>query len=184
MKFRHLIIPAAVVFSLIGASAASAATTATQNVTFTVAKAVALTSGGNVTTTPSSIDPSSGTPTGSATGSLTVSSNDASGFQLATKTSASTVTESGCASPTANANVNVMTVATGAASGGTGGAGTAASAVTLSTTNQNLYSSVPTMIGSSIAVATNYVITPGYATPANSSGCSYVIPVTYTITAQ
>ena len=63
---------------LFGAQASLASPTDTQNVTFTVSKAVAIVSTGNQTIA-SAIDPSSGTPTGSATGGLTVSSNDASG---------------------------------------------------------------------------------------------------------
>src|SRR2546428_11848427 len=90
---------------LVGAQASLASPTATQNVTFTVSKAVAIGSTGNQTIA-SAIDPSSGTPTGSATGGLTVSSNDARRFQITAKTNASTVTEAGTTTARALRKVN------------------------------------------------------------------------------
>jgi len=169
---------------LFGVQASLASPTATQNVTFTVSKAVAIVSTGNQTIA-SAIDPSSGTPTGSATGGLTVSSNDASGFQITAKTNASTVTEAGTCTPAESANVNIMTISAGTPTGQSGGssAGTAASAFALSTTATNLYSTAPTYYGGSMAVTTNYIVTPGYATLANTSGCTYTIPVVVTVSA-
>src|SRR5713226_4477112 len=65
----------------VGVDAAFAATSASQSVTFSVASAVSITSGGNVTiATP--IDPSSGTPSGSATGTLNMQSDDHNGIQV------------------------------------------------------------------------------------------------------
>lgn len=170
--------------TLLGAQTALAATSATQNVTFTVAKAVAIVSTGTATVS-SSIDPSSGTPTGSASSGLTVSSNDASGFQITANTSASSVTEAGCGSPVRTANVNIVSISAATPTGQSGGssAGTAASAFALSTTATNLYSTAPTYYGGSMSVTTNYTVTPGYATPANTSGCSYTVPVVMTISA-
>src|SRR5207245_7864850 len=158
---------------LFGAQASLASPTATQNVTFTVSKAVAIVSTGNQTIA-SAIDPSSGTPMGSATGGLTVSANDASGFQITAKTNASTVTEAGTCTPAQSANVNIMTASAGTPTGQSSGtsAGTAASAFALSTTATNLYSSAPNYVGSSMAVTSSYTVTPGYTTPANTSGCT------------
>src|SRR5919201_5483218 len=70
--------------TLLGAQVSLAATSATQNVTFTVAKAVAIASTGDRPIA-TAIDPSSGTPTGTTTSGLTVSSNDAAGFQITAK---------------------------------------------------------------------------------------------------
>src|SRR5690349_452579 len=95
--------------TLVGAQVSLAATSATQSVTFTVAKAVAITSTGDKTIS-TAIDPSSGTPTGTTTSGLTVSSNDASGFQVTAKTSAATVTEAGTCTPAQSANVNIMAI--------------------------------------------------------------------------
>src|SRR5437660_11969814 len=168
--------------TLLGAQVSLAATSATQNVTFTVAKAVAITSTGAATIS-TAIDPSSGTPTGTTTSGLTVSSNDTAGFQITAKTNASTVTEAGTCTPAESANVNIMTISAGTPTGQSGGssAGTAASAFALSTTATNLYSTAPTYYGGSMAVTTNYIVTPGYATLANTSGCTYTIPVVVTV---
>jgi hypothetical protein len=169
---------------LFGAQVSLAATSATQNVTFTVAKAVGIVSNGNQTIA-TAIDPSSGTPSGSATGSLAVSSNDAGGFQITAKTNAATVTEAGTCTPAQSANVDIMTISAGTPTGQSGGssAGTAASAFALSTTATNLYLTAPTYYGSSMSVTTNYTVTPGYTTSANTSGCTYTIPVVMTISA-
>ena len=185
MKLKSTLIAGAfLAASLLGAQVSLAATTATQNVTFTVAKAVGIASTGDKTIS-TAIDPSSGTPTGTTTGGLTVSSNDASGFQITAKTNASTVTEAGGCTPVETANVNIMTVSAGTPSGQSGGssAGTAASAFALSTTATNLYSSAPTYVGGSMSVTTSYTVTPGYGTAANTSGCTYTIPVVMTISA-
>ena len=169
--------------TLLGAQVSLAATSATQNVTFTVAKAVAIASTGDKTISPA-IDPSSGAPTGTTTGGLTVSSNDKSGFQITANTSAATVTESGSCTPAESANVNIMTISASTPTGGSGGsAGTAAAAFALGTTATNLYSTAPTTIGGSMSVTTSYTVTPGYTTPANTSGCTYTIPVVMTISA-
>jgi hypothetical protein len=170
--------------SLLGTQVSLAATSATQNVTFTVAKAVAIASTGDRTIA-TAIDPSSGTPTGTTTSGLTVSSNDASGFQITAKTNASTVTEAGTCTPAESANVNIMTISASSPSGQSGGtsAGTPASAFALSTTATNLYSSAPNYIGSNMSATTSYTVTPGYSTPANTSGCTYTIPVVMSISA-
>src|SRR6266849_9419908 len=169
--------------TLLGAQVSLAATSATQNVTFTVAKAVAIASTGDKTIS-TAIDPSSGTPTGTTTSGLTVSSNDTSGFQITAKTNTATVTESGTCTPAGSANVNIMSTSASTPSGGSGGsAGTAASAFALGTTATNLYSTAPTTTGSSLSVTTSYTVTPGYTTPANTSGCSYTIPVVMSISA-
>jgi hypothetical protein len=169
---------------LTGANAALASTTATQNVTFSVAKALAISSAGDVSIG-TAIDPSSGTPTGTANGTLNVKSNDHAGFQIQASTPSATVSEagSGCTTPN-SANTNIMSVAAGSASGGTGGGGTPASSFALSQTATNLYSSVPTMTGSSITVGTTYTVTPGWTTPANQGSCTYTIPVSVVIVAQ
>lgn len=168
---------------LAGANAAFAATSATQNVSFSVAKAVAITSGGDVTI--GSITPPS---TGSGSGTVTVSSNDSSGFQLNASTSGATVTESG-GSCTPNAgntfSVSNMTIGAGSASGGVSGSGgTAKAAFAMPTTATDLYSTDPTMMGQSISVSLSYVASPGYSTPANSTNCSYTVPVTLAVVAK
>ena len=84
--------------TLLGAQVSLAATSATQNVTFTVAKAVAITSTGAATIS-TAIDPSGGTPTGTTTSGLTVSSNDTAGFQITAKTNAATVPKQARAHP-------------------------------------------------------------------------------------
>ena len=181
---KFLFLPLLGLLALGGTNIAFAATTATQNVTFSVAKVVAITAS-SVSGLGTAIDPSSGSPTGTGTGTLTVSSNDKTGFQVTAGTPAATVNEAGTGCTTPNtANVNIATVAGAAATGGTGSGGTAASASTLSTTVANLYSTAPTMIGSAITAGTTYVITPGYGTPANQGSCTYTIPVTMTVIAQ
>jgi len=170
--------------TLLGAQVSLAATSATQNVTFTVAKAVAITSTGAATIS-TAIDPSGGTPTGTTTSGLTVSSNDTAGFQITAKTNAATVTEAGTCTPAQSANVNIMSVSastpTGQGAGSSGG--TAASAFALSTTATNLYSAAPNYTGGTMSVTTNYTVAPGYTTPPNTSGCTYTVPVVMAITA-
>jgi hypothetical protein len=174
--------------SLLGAQVALASTTATQNVTFSVAQAVAITA----STGPSSlgaIDPSSGGGTASGTGTLTLASNDTSGFQLQVNTSGSSVTEAGCGSPIKTANTNIVSVAGTSVSGGSGSqTGTPNSSTALNGTTQvPLYgtgSGVPNRIGSGMSVTLTYTVNPGYTTPANTSGCTYTVPVTTTIVAQ
>jgi hypothetical protein len=168
--------------TLLGTQASLAATSATQAVTFTVAKAVSISSGGDKTIS-TAIDPSSGTPTGTTTGTLTIQSNDAGGFQIAANTGASTVTESGSCTPSESANVNIMSISASTPTGGTGSAGTAAAAFALSTTATNLYSTAPQAVGSSMAVTTSYTVSPGWSTPANTSGCNYKITVNLAISA-
>ena len=174
--------------SLLGAQVALAGNTATQNVTFSVAQAVAITA----STGPSSlgaIDPSSGGGTANGTGTLTLASNDTSGFQLQVNTTGATVTEAGCGSPTKAANTNIVSVATSSVSGGTGSqAGTPNSASALNSTTQvPLYgtgSGLPNRTGSGMSVTLTYTVNPGYTTPVNTSGCTYTVPVTITIVAQ
>jgi hypothetical protein len=155
-----------------------------QNVTFTVAKAVAITSTGAATIS-TAIDPSGGTPTGTTTSGLTVSSNDTAGFQITAKTNAATVTEAGTCTPAQSANVNIMSVSASTPTGQGAGssAGTAASAFALSTTATNLYSAAPNYTGGTMSVTTNYTVAPGYTTPPNTSGCTYTVPVVMAITA-
>ncbi len=173
---------------VLGINVAFAATSGSQSVTFSVLTAVSITTGANQTiATP--IDPSSGTPTGTATGSLTLNSNDLLGFQLTAQAGANTITEAGASCvgthSFANDTDHVLTVAASAVTGGVGTGGTPASAVTVnSTTAQNLFTVVPLKTGSSLADTTTYTVTPGFAVPANSALCTYTIPVTYTIVAQ
>jgi hypothetical protein len=170
--------------TLLGAQVSLASTSATQNVTFTVAKSVAIVSTGDKTIS-TAIDPSSGTPTGTTTSGLTVSSNDASGFNISAKTNAATVTEAGTCTPAQSASVGIMAISAGTPTGQSGGtsAGTAASAFALSTTTANLYSAAPNYTGGSMSVTTSYTVTPGWTTPANTSGCTYTIPVVLTVSA-
>jgi len=183
--YKPVLVAAAAVLAFIGADAAFAATSVVQNVTFSVAKSVAITSGGTPATI-SAINPASGSGTGQTTGTVSVSSNDRSGYQLTASTPSSTVTESGAGcSGTNQADAADLTVGTSAESGGSGGtAGTPGSAVTLSTSSQNLYSAVPTNTGSAMSSTLTYTASPGYTTPANSTNCGYTIPVTIAVVAQ
>ena len=171
--------------SLFGAQVALAGTTATQNVTFSVAQAVAITA----STGPSAlgaIDPSSGGGTATGTGSLTLASNDTSGFQLQVNTTGTSVTEAGCGSPTKTANTNIVSVAASTVTGGSGSqAGSPNSSSALNSTTQvPLYSTVPNRTGAGMSVTVTYTVNPGYTTPVNTSGCTYTVPVTTTIVAQ
>jgi hypothetical protein len=177
-----------VALSLLGAQVALAANTATQNVTFSVAKAVAITA----STGPSSlgaVDPSSGGGTANGTGSLTLASNDTSGFQLQVNTTGSSVTEAGCGSPSQTANTSIVSIAASSVSGGSGSqTGTPNSSSALNSTTQvPLYGTgagLPNRIGSGMSVTLTYTVNPGFGTPVNTSGCTYTVPVTTTIVAQ
>ena len=177
----------ALVGVMLGANAAYAATSASQNVSFAVVKSVAIVSTGQPAAI-GPIDPSSATPTGQTTGAFTISSTDLSGFQLTAVTPAATVAESGtsCTPATgATATVGVLSVGISTVTGSlVGTAGTPAAPVALSTTAQNLYATVPTRIGAALSATATYTATPGYSTPANSTGCSYTIPVTVAIVSQ
>jgi hypothetical protein len=171
--------------SLLGAQVALASSTATQNVAFSVAQAVSITA----STGPSAlgvIDPSSGGGTANGTGTLTLASNDSSGFQLQVNTSGASVTEAGCGSPTQTANTNIVNVAGSAVTGGSGSqAGSPNSAAALNGTTQvPLYSTMPNRTGSGMSVTLTYTVNPGFTTPFNTSGCTYTVPVTTTIVAQ
>lgn len=172
---------------VLGINVVFAATSGSQSVTFSDLTAVSITTGANQTiATP--IDPSSGTPTGTATGSLTLNSNDLLGFQLTAQTGSNTITEAGtgCVGHSfANDTDHALTVAASTVTGGVGTVGTPASAVTVnSTTAQNLFTVAPLKIGNSMGDTITYTVTPGFAVPANSASCTYTIPVTYTIVAQ
>ena len=178
---------AAVVGVMLGANAAFAATGPAPNVSFAVLTTVGIASTGQPAAI-APIDPGSATPTRSTTGGFTLSSTDLSGFQLTAVTPAATVAESGTScTPAAGATaaVGVLSVGISAVGGSiVGTAGTPATPITLSTTAQNLYTAVPTRIGTSLTATATYTVTPGYTTPANSTGCGYTIPVTVATVAK
>lgn len=171
--------------ALLAVNAAFGATSASQSVTFTAGTGVAITAGPNQTISGSIAPGTSGT----ATGALTVSSNDLLGFQLSAQAASATISETGtgCVGTHSfnNDTLGVLTVNAATATGGTGTGGTSSGAQTVnSTAAKNLYTVVPTMTGSNVGVNVTYTVSPGYSVPSNSTLCSYTIPVTYTVTGQ
>jgi hypothetical protein len=179
MRRFILAAPVAALFVLLGAVIVSAATSATQNVSFTVPAAVSLTSNGDV---------AFGTISGptTKTGSFAISSNDANGFQMAVSTSAATYLESGTTGCTPSHSVSVSSISVnGAAVTGqtTGTGGTPTAQFALSTTATNIFTTVPTAQGTTITETVTYSVN-GSAIPANSGTCQYVVPTSWIIGAQ
>jgi hypothetical protein len=125
---------------------------------------------------------------GGGSDNLTITSNDPAGVQLTVAAPAATITESGISPCVPNAGNTVpasTSQLTGApTTGGTGGvAGTAAAAITLSTTAQNLFATVPTNTGTLSETITT-TITPPASTHPNSNGCSYLLTYNYVLIPQ
>ena len=174
---RVLIACGAMVLGLAGAVTAEAATSANQNVTFSVPSTVSIASNGDV-------------PAGVLTavndfgGSFTITSNDPAGFSITTEAASATTTESGCGSPTASFTANKVTVSAQAVGGMTSGTGgTAAAPVAYSTSPQSVYSTNPTAQGSAIHMTSVYHLDPANF-PVNSAGCSYSFATTWQIAAS
>ena len=164
---------------VVGGIAAYASTNATQTITLTVPAAVSLTSNGDV---------AFGTVAGltSKTGSFAITSNDANGFQLAVSTTTATYLEVGGAGCTPTHSISASAIQVGAApvTGQTSGtAGTAIAPFALSTTNTNVFSTVPTAQGTAISETVTYTVN-GSAVPANSGTCTYSVPTNWVIGAQ
>jgi len=176
---KFFAIPLALFGLVLAAGAALAATSATQNVTFTVPATVSLTSNGDV---------AFGTISGptTKTGSFAISSNDANGFQMAVSTSAATYLESGSTgcTPTHSVSASSISVTGSAVTGQTTGTdGTPTAQFALSTTATNIFSAFPTAQGTAITETVTYSVN-GSTIPANSGTCSYSIPTSWIIGAQ
>jgi hypothetical protein len=169
---------------LIGGVSAYASNNASWAVTFSVATATSLV---NSTANPSMGPVIPGQTTAVPSDTVTITSNDPSGVQL-TAASVASNPESGntpCV-PQAGRTVpgSAISVTSSATTGGTGGtAGTPAAGFALSAAGQNLFSAVPTNTGSLTEVVGISLVAPSATVP-NSNGCSYTIPVNYTLIAQ
>ncbi len=161
---------------LAGAVSAEAATSANQNVTFTVPPTVSITSGGDVAAGNVTVANDFG-------GSFTIGSNDAAGFSISTKATNATTTESGTCTPTASFAAAKVTVSVQAVGGMTGGtAGTPAAPAPYTTTGASMFTTNPTAVGPAIHMTSVYHLDPANFSP-NTAGCSYSFATVWTIAA-
>jgi hypothetical protein len=182
---RAVVFAGLAVALLVGAVGASALNTALWHVSFSVASTTSLV---NNTADFSFGVIVPGNSSAQTPDSLTITSNDPSGVQLTASTQTGVV-ESGASPcvPQANRNLGTQTpvfVSPSATTGGTSGvAGTPAGQVNLTSAAQNLFTAVPTNTGTLTEVVQASVL-PDLTTPPNSNGCSYTLPILYTLIAQ
>ena len=174
--FRVVLPLLGIVAALVAVSAVQAATSATQNVTFTVPPSVSIISDAAV---------SAGSVTVAADygGSFTIGSNDAAGFSISTKATNATTTETGTCTPTASFAAAKVTVSVQPLGGMTiGTAGTPVAPAPYTTTGASMFSVNPTAQGPAVHMTSVYRLDPANFPP-NTAGCSYVFATTWTIAA-
>jgi hypothetical protein len=168
---------AVAMFGMAAAVTVEAATSASQNVTFSVPSTVSIASDGNV---------AAGVLTSANDygGSFTITSNDPAGFSITTQAASASTSESGCGSPSASFTANKVSVSAQAVGGMTSGTGGTPNApFAYSTSPQSVYSANPTAQGSAIHMTSVYHLDPANF-PINSAGCSYTFATTWTIAAS
>jgi len=166
----------AAMLALLGAVTVEAATTANQNVTFSVPPTVSITSGGDVAA-------GSVTVANDFGGSFTIGSNDAAGFSISTKAANATTTETGTCTPTSSFAAAKVTVSVQAVGGMTSGtAGTPAAPAPYTTTGASMFTTNPTAQGPAIHMTSVYHLDPANFPP-NTAGCSYSFATIWTIAA-
>ena len=184
MRRFALVLPLLGAVLLLGVVTAQASNNATWNVSYSVATTTSLV---NNTANASFGVVVPGTLSTAIHDDLTISSNDPSGVQLVVASVGPTV-ESG-ASPcvpqaTRTASGSSIQITPTATTGGTGGvAGTPMTPFFLSTATQNLFSANPTATGTLDENLTAAIDAPTTIQP-NSNGCSYTLPLNYTLIAQ
>ncbi len=183
-RVRFVLIP---IFGLIMAVAAGSAVYASNNATWTTQFSVALaTSLVNNTAFTDFGTVIPGQQSGAVDDSLTITSNDPAGVQLQASSPSASYPEVSITTCTPNAARTVpassVQLQSAATTGGAGSAGIG-TVINLSTTNQNLFLTVPTATGT-LSETVQGAITAPAATKPNTPGCAYQIPVNYTLIAQ
>ena len=178
------------VLGLLGATAVSAGTTTTYSVQYNVAVVVGIGQAvGGCGPAPcnfGTIIP--GNLSTANSDALVINSNDPSGFQVSSTTSAATFTETGPAGCTPNAGNTVpstsVQLSPAAVTGGTGGTnGTPTATYGLTVAAVNFWSVAPTTTGGSILESLGLAILAPATTKPNSANCFYQVPMTFTIVA-
>jgi hypothetical protein len=183
-RVRFFVTPLlALVVGIVAASAASAASSNASIAKFSVPVSVSIAQGAGGGCPGGICDfgsPALGVETAPLVDDLTITSNDANGFQInAYLTDVTQDVETGTCTPVAAHNmtpVGLVTMTGAATSGGTGGAGTAAAKQTMTGTAQGVFTTagVPLATGTMDEPIT-LTLLPVAGTPANSVGCSYSI---------
>jgi hypothetical protein len=185
-RIRFFVTPVlALAVGIVAASAASAASSSAGIAKFSVPVSVSVAQGAGGTCPGGTCDfgsPALGVETAPLVDDLTITSNDANGFQInGSLTDVTQDVETGgilCTFVAANniTPVGLVRMIGAATTGGTGGAGTAAAKQTMTGTAQGVF----TLAGVPLATGTmdepvSLTLLPVAGTPANSSNCSYSI---------
>jgi hypothetical protein len=181
---RFLVTPLlALAVGIVAASAASAASSSAGVAKFSVPVSVSLAQGAGGACAGGVCDfgsPSLGVESPALVDDLTITSNDANGFQInGYLTDVTQDVETGTCTvvPAHNITpVGLVTMTGAATTGGTGGAGTAAAKQTVTGTAQGVFTNagVPLATGT-MDEQVSLTLVPVAGTPANSVGCSYSI---------
>ncbi len=178
MRKLRFLLPLLGILTALGIATVQAATSATQNVTFSVPAAVSISSNGNVSAGAITADTT-------ATGSFTLSNNDTLGFAITTNAASATTTEAGTGcTPTNSFPAASIQFQAGTMTGQTSGSnGTSTALTNYSTTAQSAYGTNSTAIGTAITMPVSYRIKASLITP-NTSNCSYTFATVWTISAN
>ena len=180
MRRLRFLLPVLGIIATLGIASAQAATSATQNVTFSVPNTVSLTSSGDVAGGSLTADTQ-------LASSFTVSSNDTNGITITTAAASATTTEAGTCTPSKSFPAGDISYQAQPLTGQTSGTGGTppASATSYTTTATDVFTTDPTGVGTTMILHNSYFVNvASKSIPPNSVGCTYTFATTWTIAAK